>query len=185
MKVSAPAWSALFPCPVVLVTSVSPEGKPNIITLAWVGTVCSTPKMVGIAVSPQRYSLRLIEESGQFVVNVPTKEMLKAVDLCGMVSGRDVDKFSKTGLTPEAAEKVKPPLIKECPINLECTVRNRLPLGSHTLLVGEIVAAHVDQSILNEKDAIDPAKLSSLVYIQREYWGLDQRIGTHGMSQRE
>ena len=145
----------------------------------------STPPMVGIAINPLRYSYRLIEDSGQFVVNIPTKDILREVDFCGTTSGRDVDKFSRTGLTPEAAEKVKPPLIRECPVNLECAVKSKLTLGSHHLFVGEVVLVHVDKDIMNEKGGIDPTKVSSIVYNQREYWSLDQRIGLHGLLKQE
>ncbi|UCC28604.1 MAG: flavin reductase family protein, partial [Candidatus Bathyarchaeota archaeon] len=107
LKAKRDPWTALFPCPVVLVTAVDSEGNPNIITLAWAGTVCSDPPMVGLGIRPHRYSYDLIEKSGEFVVNLPTVRILREVDFCGMVSGKEVDKFSQTGLTPEPAERVK------------------------------------------------------------------------------
>ena len=147
MKVQKSPYSALFPCPVVLVTCVDSEGKPNIITLAWAGTVCSDPPTIGLGIRPHRYSYGLIDGSGEFVVNIPTKNILREMDFCGMVSGREVDKFSATGLTSEPAERVKPPLISECPVNLECVLRKRIPLGVHHLFLGEVVSVHVDQKI--------------------------------------
>jgi len=185
MKVKKSPWTALFPCPVVLVTSVDSDGKPNIITLAWIGTVCSDPPMIGIGVRPHRYSYTLIEESGEFVVNIPTIKILREVDFCGNVSGRDIDKFTETGLTPESAEKVKPPLIKECPVNIECRVKMKIPLGVHHLFIGEVLRVHVDQNILNEKGRIDFTKIEPFVYNQGEYWSLNQRIGIHGFSTKK
>ncbi len=184
MKVKKSPWAALFPCPVVLVTCVDSKGIPNIITLAWVGTVCSNPPMLGLGIRPHRYSYGLIERSGEFVVNIPTKEILKETDFCGMVSGKDVDKFSQTGLTPEPAEKVKPPLIKECPVNIECVVKKKIPLGVHHLFLGEIVHVHVDQEILNEKGRIDFNRASPFVYNQGEYWSLNRKIGLYGFSKK-
>lgn len=184
MKVKKSPWAALFPCPVVLVTCVDSKRTPNIITLAWVGTVSSDPPMLGLGIRPHRYSYGLIEDSGEFVVNIPTKDILRETDFCGMVSGKDVDKFSETGLTPEPAEKVKPPLIRECPVNIECIVKKKIPLGVHHLFLGEIVRVHVDQDILNEKGRIDFTKVAPIVYNQGEYWSLHQKIGIHGFSQR-
>ena len=184
MKVKKSPWPALFPCPVVLVTSIDSNGKPNIITLAWAGTVCSEPPTVGLGIRPQRYSYRLIEDSGELVVNIPTKDLLKEADYCGVVSGKNVDKFSETGLTPEPAEKVKPPLIKECPVNLECVVKEKIPLGVHHLFLAEIVLVHIDQKILSEKGNIEFTKITPFVYNLREYWSLNKKIGVHGFSKK-
>jgi len=184
MKVKESPSTALFPCPVVLVTCVDHTGKPNIITLAWAGVACSDPPMLGLGIRPHRYSYGLIEESGEFVVNIPTKKILKETDFCGIVSGKDVDKFSETGLTPEPAEKVKPPLIRQCPVNIECVVKKKIPLGVHHLFLGEVVLVHVDQDILNEKGRIDFTKVSPFVYNHDEYWSLYQKIGIHGFSKQ-
>ena len=182
MKVKKSPWTALFPCPVVLITCVDSDGKPNIITLAWVGTLSSDPPTVGLGIRPHRYSYTLIEDSGEFVVNIPTKDILKETDFCGMVSGKNVDKFSETELTPEPAEKVKPPLIRECPVNIESIVKKKIPLGAHHLFIGEIVRVHVDQDILNEKGEIDFNKAAPFVFNQDEYWNLHQKIGAYGFS---
>jgi len=185
VKVRKSPWPALFPCPVVLVTCVDSNGKPNIITLAWVGVACSDPPMLGLGIRPHRYSYGIIEASGEFVVNIPTVEILKETDFCGVVSGQDVDKFSETGLTAEPAEKVKPPLIKECPVNIECVVRQKIPLGVHHLFIGEVTCVHVDQAVLDEKGRIDFSKVSPFVYNQGEYWSLHQKIGVHGFSKQQ
>jgi len=185
VKVKKSPWTALFPCPVVLVTCVDSSGKPNIITLAWVGVACSDPPMLGLGIRPHRHSYGIIEASGEFVVNIPTVEILKETDFCGVVSGKDVDKFSETGLTAEPAEKVKPPLIRECPVNIECVVRQKIPLGVHHLFIGEVVCGHVDQDVLDEKGRIDFSKVSPFVYNQGEYWNLHQKIGVHGFSKQQ
>lgn len=185
MKVKKSPWTALFPCPVVLVTCIDSNGKPNIITLAWVGTVCSDPPTLGLGIRPHRHSYGLIEASGEFVVNIPTSDILEKTDFCGMVSGRDIDKFSETGLTPEPAERVKPPLIRECPVNIECVVKKKIPVGAHHLFLGEIVSVHVDKEILNEKGRINFDKISPFVYNQGEYWSLHRRIGIYGFSKND
>jgi len=185
VKVRKGPWTALFPCPVVLVTCVDSNGKPNIITLAWVGVACSDPPMLGLGIRPHRHSYGIIEASGEFVVNIPTVEILKETDFCGVVSGKDVNKFSETGLTAEPAEKVKPPLIKECPVNIECVLRQKIPLGVHHLFIGEVICVHVDQDVLDDKGRIDFSKVSPFVYNQGEYWNLHQKIGVHGFSKQQ
>ena len=184
MKVRKSPWTALFPCPVVLVTCVDSDGKPNIITLAWAGVVCSDPPVLGLGIRPHRHSYGLIEDAGEFVVNIPTTEILEETDFCGMVSGRDVDKFSETGLTAEPAKEVKPPLIRECPVNIECVLKKKIPLGVHHLFLGEVVRVHVDQTVLDKNGRIDFTKVSPFVYNQGEYWSLYQKIGVHGFSKQ-
>lgn len=184
MKVDKSPWAALFPCPVVLVTCVDFEGKPNIITLAWAGIVCSDPPTLSLGIRPYRYSYKLIEDAGEFVVNIPTVDILKETDYCGMVSGKNVDKFSETGLTPEPAEKIKPPLIRECPVNIECILRKKIPLGVHDLFLGEIVSVHLDQNALNEHEKLDFNKIAPFVYNQGEYWSLKKKIGTYGFTKK-
>ncbi|MDH5771295.1 MAG: flavin reductase family protein [Candidatus Bathyarchaeota archaeon] len=184
MKVRKSPWTALFPCPVVLVTCVDSDGKPNIITLAWAGVVCSDPPVLGLGIRPHRHSYGLIEDAGEFVVNIPTTEILEETDFCGMVSGRDVDKFSETGLTAEPAKEVKPPLIRECPVNIECVLKKKIPLGVHHLFLGEVVRVHVDQDVLDKNGRIDFTKVSPFVYNQGEYWSLYQKIGVHGFSKQ-
>jgi len=184
MKVSTKPWAALFPCPVVLVTCVDSSEKPNIITLVWAGTVCSDPPTLGLGIRPHRYSYKLIEDSREFVVNIPNKDLLEKVDFCGMVSGKDVDKFSETGLTGVPAEKVKPPLIRECPANMECVLRKKIPLGTHHLFLGEIVSVHLDEDILDDKGEIDFTKVTPFTYNDGEYWSLHKKIGTYGFSKK-
>jgi flavin reductase (DIM6/NTAB) family NADH-FMN oxidoreductase RutF len=180
MKIQKKPFTALFPCPVVLVTSIAPNGKPNIITLAWAGTVCSEPPMIGLGIRPTRYSHKLIEKSKEFVVNIPTTDILAETDYCGVKSGKDVDKFSKTKLTQEPAAKVKAPIICECPVNIECKLKDIIQLGTHDLFLGEIVNIHIDQDILDEKGNIDFAKASPFVYNQGGYWKIHKKLGEYG-----
>lgn len=177
--------NALFPVPAVLVTSRLGDGEPNIIAIAWTGVMNNNPPMVYVAVQPSRHSHRLIKESGEYVINIPSAEMAKIVDYCGMVSGRDVNKFKETGLTPLAASKVKAPLIKECPVNLECKVRNVVSLDTHDVFIGEVVAVHADKDVLSEKGSPDFEKINPCAFCMGEYWGLKERIGSYGFSKRK
>lgn len=174
----------LAPIPSALITCASPDGKANIITLAWVGVACSQPPMVTIAVRPNRHSHAMIKDSGEFVVNIPRAEMVAAADYCGVKSGRDVDKFSETGLTPLPAAKVKAPLIAECPVSLECVVRQTLELGSHDLFIGEVLAVQADEAVLND-ERIDPAKYGPLAFVNGSYWSLGEPLGPQGLSNRK
>ena len=185
MKIKRKPYTALFPCPVVLVTCVDSMGEPNIITLAWAGTVCSEPPTVGLGIQPSRYSHKLIENSKEFVVNIPTAKILRETDYCGVTSGKDIDKFSETKLTQEKADKVKAPLIRECPVNMECILKDRIPLGAHDLFIGEIVQVHIDQNILDEKGNIDFTKADPFTYNQGEYWSIHKKLGTYGFSKQK
>lgn len=174
----------VFPCPVVLVTTLDDDGIANIITLAWVGQACSDPPCVTIAVRPQRHSHGLITARGEFVVNIPGQDLLEATDICGTVSGRRADKFELTGLTAEPASEVGAPLIAECPVNLECRLLHTVPLGVHDLFVGEIVAAHADDSVLDERDKVDYGRMKPFCYNPDEYWSIGGKIGTYGYTKK-
>lgn len=175
---------ALYPTPVVMATCIDKEGKPNIITLAWVGVVCSKPPMLGIGIRPSRYSHKLISQSEEFVVNIPSVELAKETDYCGMVSGQDTDKFKETGLQAIPASKIQTPLIEECPMNIECKLSQIVSLGAHDLFIGEVVAVHVDESILDEKGKIDFSIAKPFVFNHGEYWSLGEIIGSFGYSRR-
>lgn len=172
----------LNPVPVVLITSQRPGGKPNIITVAWVGTVCSDPPMVGVSIRPQRYSHDIIAETGQFVVNLPSRDILRAVDFCGVKSGRDADKFAATGLTPLPAARVAAPLIRECPVHLECRVRQVIRLGSHDLFLAEVMGVQVDASLLDAKGRLALERAGLVAYVHGHYWGLGEMLGKFGFS---
>lgn len=145
------ATRLLHPRHVVLVTCCSRSGRANAITLAWSMPTSFRPPMVAISVAPERYSHGLIEETGEFVINVPTLELLSKVYLIGTRSGREADKFKEAGLTARPAKRVRPPIIEECIAHLECAVVHRLTTGDHTLFVGEVVAAYADEAAFKEK----------------------------------
>lgn len=172
----------LNPVPAVMVTCTDSNGKPNIITLAWAGTINSEPPMLSISVRKERYSYGLIKEKGQFVVNLTTEKLARATDFCGVKSGRDSDKFALTGLTPEKAAKVDVPMIKESPVNLECVVRNIVELGSHDMFIAEIVAVNVDEALLDEKGKLHLSKAGLICYSHGNYWTLGKSIGYFGYS---
>ena len=172
----------LYPLPVVMVSLADRDGRPNIITLAWVGTVCTNPPMVSISVRPERYSYPILKESGEFVINLTTKELAFATDYCGVKSGRDVDKFKEMGLTPIPASEVKAPMIKESPVNIECKVRQILPLGSHDMFLADVVAVHADEKYMDEKNRFDLNRARPIVYSHGEYLGTGKKLGTFGYS---
>ena len=177
---------ALYPTPVVLVTSVGENGRPNICTLAWVGVLCSDPPKIGISIRPSRYSNELIRKTKEYVVNIPTADIVKETDYCGMVTGKTVDKFKETKLTPMEAKKVKPPLIKECPVNLECRVKDIIGLGAHDLFIGEIVNINADEDVMASATSIDFGKLKAITWnpISREYYSLGEALGGYGFSKK-
>jgi flavin reductase (DIM6/NTAB) family NADH-FMN oxidoreductase RutF len=183
-KKSVKPTSALLLTPVVLVTCQDEGARPNIITLAWVGVANSDPPMISIAIRPERHSHRIIKRTGEFVANLPTIAILKEMDFCGVASGSKVDKFLTTKLSPVPAEKLKAPLIQECPVNLECRVKQVIPLGSHDLFLGDVVAAHMDTEIRDEKGRMDIQKAGFFAFSPgaMEYWSLGERIGRYGFT---
>ena len=181
MKIERKPSPALLPAPVVLL-SVAGHGKekPDIVTLAWAGTVCSDPPMLSVAIRPTRHSQRLVNAAREFVVNVPRAGQLEQVDLAGVWSGAEHDKFEELGLTARPAVAVAAPLIEECPINIECVVRHQLALGAHDLYIAEIVAVQYDEDVLDSRGRVLTRALSPIAYVEGEYWSLGERLGTHG-----
>lgn len=178
MKVIKPGSTALYPVPAVVVSCGLEH--PNLITLAWVGTVCSEPPAVSIAVRPERFSHKLLVEAGEFVVNLPLANQVNIVDYCGSVSGRDVDKWAACDLTPAPARKINTPLIAEFPAALECRVTQQLALGAHDLFIGEVLAVQVDEAVLNERGQLDSELAQPLAYAGGYYYELGERLGRHG-----
>jgi flavin reductase (DIM6/NTAB) family NADH-FMN oxidoreductase RutF len=183
-KVDFDKSQILSPTPVVLVGCAHGELGENLLTIAWTGVDCSDPPTLHVSIRPSRFSHRIIKESGCFTVNVPTREMLRQVDLCGVLSGRDGNKFERVGLTPVRGDVVAAPLVAECPVNLECKVVHLVPLGAHDMFIGEVVARHAEEALVAQ-GRVDFSKLPLIVYANREYWSLGERIGTHGFSVRE
>lgn len=175
----------LYPLPAVMVSVADKKGNSNIITVAWTGTVCTNPPMLSISVRPERHSYAMIRESGEFVVNLTTEKLAYATDYCGVRSGREVDKFKEMHLTPEKGSQVAAPLIKESPVNIECKVREVLELGSHHMFLADVVAVHVDESYMNEKNKFELPKAKPIVYSHGEYYGLGKLIGNFGYSVRK
>lgn len=172
----------LYPVPAVMVSVSDKEGNSNIITVAWTGTVCTNPPMLSISVRPERYSYHMIRETGEFVVNLTTEKLAYATDYCGVKSGRDTDKWKAVGLTRETASQVLAPLIKECPVNLECRVKRVDELGSHHMFLAEVVAVHVDEAYMDEKDTFHLSDAKPLAYSHGRYYGLGKCLGAFGYS---
>nr|WP_277934333.1 flavin reductase family protein [Parablautia intestinalis] len=172
----------LYPLPAVLVTVADSKGKANIFTVAWTGTVCSDPPMVSISVRPQRYSHQMIEETGEFVINLTTRKLAFAADYCGVKSGRDRDKIKDMHLTLLPGEKVGAPLLKESPVNIECRVKQTLRLGSHDMYVASVEAVHADETYMDEKGRFVLDKAEPIAYSHGSYFTLGRKIGTFGYS---
>lgn len=172
----------LYPLPAVLVSVADGEGNSNLFTAAWTGTVCSNPPMVSVSVKPERYSYHMIEKTGEFVINLTTEKLAYATDYCGVKSGRDVDKWKKMELTKIQGEKVKVPMVKESPVNLECKVIEKKKLGSHHMFLAEVVAVHVDETYMDEKGRFHLNKAKPLVYSHGRYFSVGKEIGFFGYS---
>jgi len=172
----------LNPVPVVMVTCADESGKANIITLAWAGTVNSDPPMLSISVRKERYSYDLIKTKGQFAVNLTTRKLAFATDLCGVKSGRKTDKFEAAKLTAEKASVIDVPIIKECPVSLECVVKNTLELGSHDMFIAEIVSVNVEEGLLDENGKLMLEKADLICYSHGKYWTLGKELGFFGYS---
>ena len=175
----------LYPVPAVMVSVADKEGNANIITVAWAGTVCTNPPMLTISVRPERYSYHMIRETGEFVVNLTTEELALATDYCGVRSGRDTDKWADMGLTKEKASEVSVPLIRECPVNLECRVVRVDELGSHHMFLAQVVAVDVDEAYMDEKDTFHLSMAKPLAYSHGRYYGMGEELGSFGYSVRK
>ena len=172
----------LNPVPAVMVSCQRPGEKPNIITIAWAGTVCSDPAMLSISVRPERYSYNIIKETGEFVVNLVSRELIRACDWCGVRSGREYDKFAETGLSAIPSQKISAPTIAESPISLECKVKETVPLGSHDLFIAEIMCVTVDDRYMDETGRFSMENANLTTYCHGKYFGLGEYLGKFGYS---
>ena len=179
MKKNIGSLTTGFPTPVVLVGTTDQEGRPNLVTLAWVGVCCSEPLAIQVSLRPSRYSHAAIVERGAFSVCVPSKRYVDETDFCGMTSGRSIDKFAAAGLTVEAGPELGLPLVAEFPIGLECRLLHTLAIGSHDLFVGEVVSCMAEESALDERGRPTPEKLDALVYMPTDgYYALGARLAS-------
>lgn len=174
----------LGPIPPTLISCGTLE-KPNMFTVAWTGIINTIPPKTYISVRPERFSYDFIKNSGEFVINLTTENLLFATDYCGVRSGRDIDKFTETKLTPEKASQLSCPMIQQSPVNLECKVSDVIELGSHHMFLADVVAVNVDEYYLDEKGKLCLEKTGLIAYAHGEYFKLGESIGTFGYSVRK
>ena len=172
------------PLPPTLVTCRDGE-KENVFTVAWTGILNTQPPITYISVRPERYSYGLIANSGEFVINLATQELVRAVDLCGVKTGRNLDKFELTGLTTEKASKVSAPIIVQSPVNIECKVRDIVKLGTHDMFIADIVALDIANELIDNKGRLALEKAGLIAYSHGEYFELGRKLGTFGYSVRK
>lgn len=175
----------LYPVPAALISCMEENGRANLMTAAWIGTVCSDPVMISVSIRPSRYSYDIIRRTGEFVVNLTTKKLAFAADYCGVVSGRDVDKFEKLKLTKTPSKTVKPPGIAESPVCLECRVKEVLELGSHDMFVAEVTAVSVDDRYMDPRGQFDLSEAGLIAWSHGEYFELGRKLGKFGFSVRK
>ena len=173
----------IYPLPAVLVTCGETPDEYNLITVAWTGTICSDPPMCYISVRPTRHSYEISKRTGEFVLNLTNRELAYPTDWCGVKSGRDLNKFAQMHLTPTPAQHIAAPLIAECPVNIECRVRQIVPLGSHDMFIADVLAVHVDDILLDpETGAFDMQAAQLIAYSHGHYYELGKKIGKFGFS---
>jgi flavin reductase (DIM6/NTAB) family NADH-FMN oxidoreductase RutF len=173
----------VYPLPAALISCGDLEGVKNLLTISWLGTICSDPPMCYISVRPERFSHELIRQSGEFVINLTTTEMARVTDWCGVKSGRNFDKFKECGLTPLRATVVKCPVVAESPISIECRVREIKPLGSHDMFIADVVNIIADDRYIDaETGAFSLAASGIMAYSHGTYYSLGKRIGKFGWS---
>lgn len=171
----------VYPIPAVMVSCGDME-KSNIMTVAWTGILNTNPAMCYISVRPERYSYNIIKETGEFVINLTSKELTYATDWCGVKSGRDVDKFESMKLTKEKSNFVRCPSIKESPVSIECKVKEIKELGSHHMFMAEVLSINADEKYIDEKGAFDISKCDLVAYANGKYFELGEQVGKFGYS---
>ncbi len=180
-KINWKPGTMLSPLPPVLV-SCGTVDKPNVMTVAWTGIISSDPVITYVSIRPQRFSHDIIKESGEFVINLPTWNMVTAVDFCGVKSGRDVNKFKEMNLTPLACPNVKAPQIEECPVSIECKLKSVTNYGTHDMFLAEVVGVCVEDKYINDKGALDLEKAGIIAYAHGNYYTLGRNLGSFGFS---
>ena len=173
----------LNPVPVVLITSRNKNGDENVFTVGWTGTLCTKPPVLSISVRPERLSYEYIKETMEFVVNLPTASMVKAVDYCGVKSGKTVDNIKEMNFNLVESTNINVPYIKECPVNIECRVREIMSLGTHDVFIADVLGSHVDESLIDEKGKIHFEEANLISYCHGEYYPLPKKsLGSFGFS---
>ena len=178
------ASNMLYPVPAVLVGCRDREGRDNLMTAAWAGTICSDPVMVSVSIRKERYSHDIIEDTGEFTISLTTTGLARATDFCGVRSGRDIDKFKEMKLTRLESAAIRAPGVAESPVVLECRVKQILRLGSHDMFIAEVVNVSVDERFLDEKGRLELEKADLIAYSHGEYFALGKKIGRFGYSVR-
>ncbi len=182
-KVSWKPGTMIYPLPAVMVSCGAVPEEYNIITISWTGTICTDPAMCYISVRPERHSYNIIKKNGEFVINLTTKATAYATDWCGVKSGNKYSKFTEMGLTPVEATKVKAPLIKESPVNIECIVKEIKDLGSHHMFISEVVAVNADEKYIDKKTGLFRLNEAfPICYSHGKYYEVGQLIGKFGFS---
>lgn len=184
-KINFKPGNMIYPLPAVMVSCGDIDGESNILTVAWTGTICTNPPMAYISVRPERHSYQMIKESGEFVINLTTENLIRATDYCGVKSGRDVDKWQECHLTKEKADTVKCPLIEESPVNIECKVKEIKELGSHHMFIADVTSVHVDEKYMDEKNSFHLNDSGLIAYSHGTYFSLGRKLGTFGYSIRK
>ena len=172
----------LYPVPAIMVSCKREDEKPNIITLAWAGTISSDPAMLSVSIRKERYSYDIIKETKEFVVNLVTKDTVYATDFCGVRSGRDIDKFKATGLTPFESKYINAPSIQECPVNIECKVTEIIPLGTHDLFLAKVIGVTVEEKYMDKSGKFCLNETGLVAYSHGEYFELGRKLGKFGYS---
>ena len=175
----------LYPAPPVMVSCGLPGEKPNIITVAWAGTVCSDPPMVSISVRKERYSYEILKKTREFVINLPDRSMAHACDFCGCTTGAKTDKYAETRLTPGRSTQISAPTIEEAPVSIECVVKKILPLGSHDMFLAEVKAVQADSRYMDDRGSFHMEKADLIAYSHGRYYALGKMLGSFGYSVRK
>lgn len=182
-KVNFKGSVILNPVPVVLITSKNSAGKTNVFTVGWTGTINTKPPMLYISIRPERLSYEYIKETMEFVVNLPSSDLVKKVDYCGVKTGKKNDKIAEMNFTLKDGQNISVPYIDECPVNIECIVKNIIPLGTHDMFIAEVVGSHVNEDLFDDKGKIHFENANMMSYCHGEYFPLAKKpIGSFGFS---
>ena len=183
MKQNWKPGTLIYPLPAAMISCGSHPDEYNILTVSWLGTICSNPPMCYISVRPERHSYEIIKRNMEFVINLTTEELARATDWCGVRSGKDYNKFCEMALTPAKATVVSAPVIQESPLCIECRVKEIIPLGSHDMFISDVMNVQADNKYFDaETGKFDMQSARLLAYSHGNYYGLGEHIGKFGWS---